>query len=75
MTARDTAFAVFHAQASLDDACGDLDAAVKSLTEMDGETVMANGALVALLARVATAQRHLAAIGRPALGSPPASLR
>jgi hypothetical protein len=66
---------VSSAQASLDDACADLDAAVSCLTEMEGETVMANAGLVALLFRVATARRHLAEVTRPALSLPSASLR
>jgi hypothetical protein len=63
------------AQASLDDACADLDAAVSRLTEVRGETVMANAGLVALLLRVATARRHLSDVARPTTSSPPASLR
>ena len=67
--------AVFSAQASLDDACADLDAAVLCLTGLEGETVMANAGLVALLLRVATARRHLADVTSPKASSPPASLR
>jgi hypothetical protein len=67
--------AVSSAQASLDDACADLDAAVLCLTEIEGETVMANAGLVALLLRVATARRHLAEVARPTTSSPPASFR
>ena len=67
--------AVFSAQASLDDACADLDAAVLCLTEIEGETVMANADLVALLLRVATARRHLADVTSPTMPPPPASLR
>jgi hypothetical protein len=67
--------AVSRAQASLDDACADLDAAVLCLTEIEGETVMANAGLVALLLRVATARRHLTEVTRPAMSPPLASLR
>jgi len=67
--------AVCRAQASLDDACADLDAAVLCLTEIKGETVMANAGLVALLLRVATARRRLVEVTRPTVSSPPASLR
>ena len=63
------------AQASFDDACGDLDAAVRSLGEVDGDTVMANAHLVGLLLRVATARRHLEDLAHPTRPSPPASLR
>jgi hypothetical protein len=62
VSAREAATAVFRAQASLDDARGDLDAAVGSLTEIRGESVMANAGLVALLLRVVTARRHLEAL-------------
>jgi hypothetical protein len=64
-----------NAQASLDDACARLDAAVLCLTEVEGETVMANADLVVLLLRVATARRHLADVARPTMASLPASLR
>lgn len=63
------------AQASFDDACSNLDAAVQSLTEVEGDTVMANAGLVALLLRVATTRRHLTDSARPPMSSPPASLR
>jgi hypothetical protein len=66
---------VSSAQASLDDACADLDAAVWHLTGIEGETVMANADLVALLLRVATARRHLEELTRPTVSSTPASLR
>ena len=73
--APDGVSAVSRAQASFDDACADLDAAVLCLTEVEGETVMANAGLVALLLRVATARRHLTEMTRPTTPSPPASLR
>lgn len=66
---------VFSAQASLDDACADLDAAVGVLTEVEGETVMANAGLVALLLRVATARRHLVDVTHQTKPSLPASFR
>jgi len=47
------------AQASFDDACSDLDAAVGSLGRGGRDTVMANADLVALLLRVVSAKRHL----------------
>jgi hypothetical protein len=73
LNARGSAVSV--AQASLDDACADLDAAVLGLTGLEGETVMANSGLVALLLRVATARRHLADVTRPTTSPPLASLR
>lgn len=63
------------AQTSLDDACSDLDDAVRSLSEIDGETVMANTGLVTLLFRVVAARRNLEAVERPSSAGPPASLR
>ena len=59
--------AVSTAQASLDDACADLDAAVLCLTDVEGDTVMADAGLVALLLRVASARRHLAEVKRPTM--------
>jgi hypothetical protein len=47
------------ARTSLDDACSDLDDAVRCLAEHDDDTVMANAELVALLVRVVGARRHL----------------
>ena len=67
--------ALFHAQASVDAACSALDTAMGSLARNEGETVMANADLVALLLRVVEAQRHLAEIVSPERPSPPASLR
>jgi hypothetical protein len=64
-----------HEQASLEAACSALDTAVKSLARNDGETVMANADLVALLLRVVEAQRRLTEIAYPKRSSPPASLR
>jgi hypothetical protein len=67
--------AVSRAQASLDVACGELDAAVLSLGDRaDGDTVMADAHLVSLLLRVASARRHLADLTRPVLASRAASL-
>jgi len=70
------ATAVARAQTSLDNACNHLDDAVRSLSGLEGETVMANADLVSLLLSVVTARRHLedVASGRPAAG-PTASLR
>lgn len=62
--------AVFSAQASLDDACAELDAAVLGLTEVDGETVLANAQVMALLFRAANARRHLADLQGPTTWSP-----
>jgi hypothetical protein len=67
--------AISRAQASFDNACGDLDAAVRSLGAVDGDTVMANADLVALLLRVSAARRRLEDLRRPRTTSPPASLR
>jgi hypothetical protein len=67
--------AVAYARTSLDDACRDLDDEVRSLSEIDGETVMANPGLVALLLRVVTARRSLADAERPTNARLPASLR
>lgn len=72
MSSHGRGVAVSTAQASLDDACADLDAAVLDLTEIEGETVMANAGLVALLLRVASARRHLADVKGP---TTPMSLR
>jgi hypothetical protein len=66
---------VSSAQASLDDACADLDAAVHCLTKIEGDTVMVNADLVVLLRRVATARRHVADVTRPTTSSLPSSLR
>jgi hypothetical protein len=67
---------VARARLSLDDACGHLDDAVRSLSEFEGETVMANADLVSLLLGVVAARRHLVDVERdkPAAG-PPTSLR
>jgi hypothetical protein len=67
--------AVARARTSLDAACSDLDDAVRSLSEIDGETVMANPGLVDLLLRVVTARRHLHDTERSPGARPPASLR
>lgn len=50
---------VGRARASLDDACDELDDAVGSLSEIEGETVMVSADLVTLLLRVVAARRHL----------------
>lgn len=70
----DSSTAVVRAQASLEAACSDLDAVVSSLTDVEGESVMANAELVGLLLRVAAARSHLKDVERPRT-SPPASLR
>ena len=57
--------AVARAQASLDQARDDLDAAILSLAAVDGDTVMANAELVALLLRVVTARRYLEDVEGP----------
>jgi hypothetical protein len=75
LNAGDAAPVAARAQASFDDACSDLDAAVAALTEIDGETVMVTDALVALLVRVAATRRHLADAERRAAWFLPASLR
>ena len=67
--------AVVCAQASLDAASSALDTAVRSLAENDGETVMADAGLAALLMRVIEAKRNLAEIADPKRSLPPASLR
>jgi hypothetical protein len=65
---RDDAPAVSRAQASLDVARNELDAALMSLGDRTaGDTVMADPSLVSLLLRVTTARRHLADVTRPAL--------
>ena len=61
---------VGRARASLDDACDELDDAVGSLSEIDGETVMVSAGLVTLLLRVVAARRHLNELER---GAPVAS--
>jgi hypothetical protein len=63
------------AQTSLDVACSDLDDAVRCLSDIEGETIMANQDLVALLFRVVTARRHLKDVERPMSAAPPASMR
>jgi hypothetical protein len=63
------------AQTSLDVACSDLDDAVRCLSDIEGETVMANQDLVALLFRVVTARRHLKDVERPTSAALPASMR
>ncbi len=67
--------ALLHAQASVDAACSALETAMKSLVRNEGETVMANADLVAMLLRVVEAQRHLAEVASPKGPSLPASLR
>jgi hypothetical protein len=67
---RDDLPAVSRAQASLEVACSELDAAVLSLGDRADDTVMADAHLISLLLRVATARRHLADLTRPALPPP-----
>ncbi len=71
MTAGPVGTAVARAQASLDQARNALDAAVLSLAAIDGDSVMANAELVALLLRVVTARRYLDDLARPATASSP----
>jgi len=71
MTAGPAKAVVARAQASLDQARNDLDAAILSLAAIDGDTVMANAELVALLLRVVTARRHLEDIAGPPSASSP----
>jgi hypothetical protein len=66
---------VARARTSLDQARRDLDDAVRSISERDDETVMANAGLVALLLEVVSARRHLEHAERPPGASLPASLR
>jgi hypothetical protein len=73
MTALPAGVAVAHAQASLDEARNALDAAVLSLAAIDGDNVMANAELVALLLRVVTARRYLDDLSRQASASLPAT--
>ena len=73
MTAGPVQSAVTRARASLDQARNDLDAAVLSLAAIDGDSIMANAELVALLLRVVTARRHLEALAGPANASSPAT--
>jgi len=64
-----------NARASLDAALSDLDAAVRSISEAAGDTVMINDDLTMLLLRVTSARRLLDDVVPPKLSSPPASLR
>jgi hypothetical protein len=57
--------AVTLARSSFDAACTDLDAAVMSLGDVDGDTVMADAHLIGLLIRVANARQHLADVTSP----------
>ncbi len=70
MTAGAVKAALARAQASLDQARTELDAAMLSLASIDGDTVMANAELVALLLRVVTARRSLEDLAGPASPSP-----
>jgi hypothetical protein len=64
------------ARTALTDACGNLDDAVRTLSENNSdETVMANPTLVTLLLRVVAARRHLRDVERRPSASPPSSLR
>ena len=74
MTVGPVTAAVARAQASLDQARNDLDAAILSLAAVDGDTVMANAELVALLLRVVTARRYLEDVEGPT-SAPPLALR
>jgi hypothetical protein len=61
---------VGRARASLDDACDELDDAVGSLSEIEGETVMVSADLVTLLLRVVAARRHLNDLERAPVVAP-----
>jgi hypothetical protein len=50
------------ARSSLDNACDDLDDAVRAFPDGPGDNVMANPGLVALLLRVVVARRHLSGL-------------
>ena len=50
------------ARKSLDDACDDLDDAVRAFPDVPGDDVMANPGLVALLLRVVVARRRLSCL-------------
>ena len=50
------------ARRSLDNACDDLDDAVRAFPDVPGDNVMANPCLVALLLRVVVARRHLSGL-------------
>jgi predicted site-specific integrase-resolvase len=63
------------ARTSLADARVDLDDAVRSLSESDGETIMATSNIVGLLLRVVAAKEHLENVERGPSTGPPASLR
>lgn len=65
MSAGPVQAAVARAQASLDQARNELDVAMLSLAAIDGDTVLANAELVALLLRVVTARRYLEGLSAP----------
>ena len=69
------AAAMATARSSLSDARVELDYAVRSLSENDGDTVMAASSLVDLLLRVVAAKRHLEDLERPPEVGPRVSLR
>jgi outer membrane protein TolC len=71
MSAGPVQAAVARAQASLDQARNELDTAMLSLATIDGETVLANAELVALLLRVVTARRYLEGLSGPVIASTP----
>ncbi|HJX54480.1 MAG TPA: hypothetical protein VJ801_17070 [Polyangia bacterium] len=52
------------ARKSLDNACDDLDDAVRAFPDVPDDNVMANPGLVALLLRVVVARRHLSGFER-----------
>jgi hypothetical protein len=69
------ALSIVLAQASLDDACRDLDDAVRELSEDGSDTVMANADLVARLLCVVSARHHLKDVERETLKQPPPSIQ
>jgi len=72
VSARSTTLA--RARASLCDARSELDDAVSSLPQTDGETVVVSSELVILLLRVVAAKHHLEEIERLPNARPMASL-
>jgi hypothetical protein len=67
--------AIALARSSLTDARGELDHAVRSLSETNDDTVMAASSLVDLLLRVVAAKRHLEDLEHRPKAGLPASLR
>ena len=63
------------ARSSLADARVELDDAVRSLSEGDGETIMASANIVGLLLRVVAAKEHLENVERGPSTGPPVERR